>query len=365
MTEPSKLLLFTGSYSGAGESGIHVFQLDPSGGALTLLDEVKGIANPTFVNVNAEGHLLYAIGDKLNSDGVKEGEVAAYAIDPASGTLTEISRTGTMPAEGKIQTSTCHINRDADNRYLIVTSYHGGNIGLVSLDGEGKTVRLTGSAVHTGHGPHPERQDRPHPHSATFSPDERYLFVCDLGLDVIRAYSINYEKGTLEPQGDTKLHPGAGPRHFAFHPDGHSAYVINEVDSTITSFTYEADSGKLTTVLTVPTLPKDYALENTCAEIALSPDGRYLYGSNRGHDSIVIFAVNPATAELHFVEHVSTRGGHPRHFALTPDGSYLIVANRDANNLVVFARDNESGRLTFTGNEAAVSKPVCVKPALF
>ncbi|MDT3425606.1 6-phosphogluconolactonase [Paenibacillus forsythiae] len=365
MTESSKLLLFTGAYSGAGEKGIHVFQFDPSQGALTLLDEVKGIANPTFVDVDAGGRRLYAIGDKLNEDGVKEGEVAAYSIDSASGALKEISRTGTMPAEGKTATSTCHIISDASNRYLIVSSYHGGMIGLVALDGEGRTVRLTDSAVHTGHGADPERQDRPHPHSATLSPDGRFLFVCDLGLDVIRKYTVNYEKETLEAQGDTRLHPGAGPRHFAFHPDGHSAYVINEVDSTITSFTYEAESGTLKTVATVQALPADYALENTCAEIALSPDGRYLYGSNRGHDSIVVYAVNPATAELAYVEHVSTRGGHPRHFALTPDGSYLIVANRDANNLVVFARDNESGRLTFTGHEAAVSKPVCVKPALF
>ncbi|BCG59008.1 lactonase family protein [Paenibacillus sp. URB8-2] len=363
MNQTSKLLVYVGSYSGADANGIHVFQFEPErGGALTLLGGVKGIANPTFINVDAQGHRLYSIGDKTNAEGVKEGEVVAYSIEPEAGTLTEISRTDTMPAEGATAMSTCHITRDSDSRFVVVSSYHGGKIGLVSLDSEGKTVRLTDSAAHKGQGAHPERQDRPHPHSASFSPDERFLFVCDLGIDVIRSYRINGEKETLELHGDTPLHPGAGPRHFTFHPDGRSAYVINEVDSTITSFTYEADAGVLETVVTVPTLPEDYAGENTCAEIAVSPDGRYLYGSNRGHDSIVIYAVDPATAELTFVEHVSTRGGHPRHFALTPGGDYLIVANRDSNNLVVFARDSASGQLTFTGNEAQVAKPVCVKP---
>ncbi|NGM83279.1 lactonase family protein [Paenibacillus sp. 7124] len=363
MNQPSKLFLYVGSYSGADVNGIHVLQFEPEqGGALTLLSGVKGVANPTFINVDEQRLRLYSIGEKVNGHGVKEGEVIAYSVERESGALSEISRTETMLAEGAIATTTCHIARDSGSKFLVVASYHGGQIGLVSLDAEGKTVRLTDFAVHSGRGAHPERQDRPHPHSATFSPDERFLFVCDLGIDVIRAYRINAEKETLELHGDTPLHPGAGPRHFAFHPDGRSAYVINEVDSTITSFTYDAAAGTLSPVVTVPTLPEDYTEENTCAEIALSPDGRYLYGSNRGHDSIVVYAVDPATARLTLVEHTSTHGGHPRHFALTPGGDYLIAANRDSNNLVVFARDSASGKLTFTGHEAQVPKPVCVKP---
>ncbi|MNE47023.1 6-phosphogluconolactonase [compost metagenome] len=162
------------------------------------------------------------------------------------------------------------------------------------------------------------------------------------------------------------MEAGAGPRHFVFHPDGKSAYVINELNSTVTSFLYDSESGALKTVVTVPTLPDDYSYKNNgCAEIAFSADGRFLYGSNRGHDSIVVYAVNAETAELTLVEHVSTHGGHPRHFTVTPDGKYLIVANRDGNNLVVFSLDPDTGRLTFTGNEAKTSKPVCVKPAVF
>lgn len=367
MSEHNRLLLYTGAYASAEESGVQVFEFDgTAGGTLRQVDAVQGITNPTFVNVDPVNGRLYAIGEKPDGKGSKEGEIVTFDIDPASGKLTEVGRVATMPpADGK-QSTTCHINREPDNGYLVVCSYHGGTVGLVSLDADGIPVALTDTAVHSGQGAHPERQDRPHPHSAIFSPDGRFIFVSDLGLDLIRTYSINHDTGKLEHQGDTPLHAGAGPRHLAFHPDGQSAYVINEVDSTITSFTYDAASGKLTTAVTVPTLPADFQEENTCAEIALTPDGRFLYGSNRGHDSIVVFAVDAATAGLTLIEHVPTLGGHPRHFTLTPDGAFLIVANRDGDhNLVVFQISGDSGRLSYTGNAATLSKPVCVKPAIF
>lgn len=366
MNKTAKLLLFIGSYANAAENGVQVFEFDGmAGGTLERLDTVQGITNPTFVNVDAPGNRLYAIGEKGNGEGGKEGEVVSFAIDPHTGKLTELNRTATMPAAGKGQTTNCHISRDSGNDYIVVCSYHGGLVGLVSLGEDGLPLQLTDTAVHTGHSTRPE-QDRPHPHSAIFSPDERFLFVSDLGLDLIRAYRINRDQQTLEVHGETRLHAGAGPRHFVFHPDGKSAYVINELDSTITSFLYNSEAGTLQTVITVPTLPEDYPADhNSCAEIAFSKDGRFLYGSNRGHDSIVVYAVNPDSAELDLVEHVSTLGGHPRHFTVTPDGGFLIVANRDGNNLVVFTIDPSSGRLGYTGNSAEVSKPVCVKPAVF
>lgn len=366
MKDNTRLLLFTGSYASAEESGVQVFELDgAAGGTLALVDKVQGITNPTFVNVNAAEGRLYAIGEKANGEGGKEGEVVSFAIDKHSGKLTELNRVSTMPATGSNQTTTCHISRNSQNEYIIVCSYHGGLVGLVTLDQEGLPVRLEDTAVHTGQGKMPG-QDKPHPHSAIFSPDEKFLFVSDLGLDVIRTYQINPDTRTLEAKGDTLLHEGAGPRHFVFHPDGNSAYVINELDSTVTSFLYDRTAGTLQTVATLSTLPDGYpSADNSCAEIALSADGFYLYGSNRGHDSIVVYAVDPSTARLTQVEHVSTHGGHPRHFTLTPDGAYLIAANRDGNNLVVFSVDRASGRLAFTGNTAEVSKPVCVKPAYF
>ncbi|MEK4007355.1 lactonase family protein [Paenibacillus sp. FSL H3-0333] len=366
MKDKTKLLLFTGSYATAEESGIQVFAFDGgAGGILERLDTAEGLTNPTFVSVDPSGRKLYAIGEKPNGTGGKEGEVITFAIDPETGKLTELQRIQTMPSEGTGQSTTCNINRDARNEHLVVCSYHGGSVGLLKLDQDGLPVALTDIAQHTGHGATPG-QDRPHPHSAIFSPDGRYLFVSDLGLDLIRSYRIDTEAGTFEAIGDTPLHAGAGPRHFVFHPDGKSAYVINELDSTVTSFLYDAAAGTLKTAATVSTLPDGYgAGQNSCAEISFSKDGKYLYGSNRGHDSIVQYAVNPQTAGLTLVEHVSTRGGHPRHFTVTPDGAYLIVANRDGNNLVVFSLDEGSGRLSFTGNTAELSKPVCVMPAVF
>ncbi|MFC3748812.1 lactonase family protein [Paenibacillus sp. GCM10012306] len=364
MSEHNRLLLYTGAYASAEENGVQVFEFDGgAGGTIKLLDAAQGITNPTFVNVDPVRSRLYAIGEQPDGKGSKEGEIVTFAIDPQTGELTRLGVIATMPAAGGKQATTCHISREPQNEFLVVCSYHGGTVGLVSLDAQGLPVALTDTAVHSGHGAHPERQDRPHPHSAIFSPDGRFLFVSDLGLDLIRTYVINRDKKTLEAQGDTVLHPGSGPRHLAFHPDGKSAYVINEVDSTITSFTYDSETGTLQAAVTVPTLPADFTEENTCAEIALTPDGRYLYGSNRGHDSLVVFAVDAATAGLTLVEHVSTQGGHPRHFTLTPNGAYLIVANRDASNLVVFSVDSGSGKLSFTGNTAELSKPVCVKPA--
>lgn len=365
MNEETKLLLFTGSYASAEESGVQVFEFDgAAGGTLRLLDKVQGLTNPTFVNVDTAANRLYTIGEKPNGAGGKEGEVVTFAFDAANGKLSELNRMNTMPAIGNRQTTTCHISRDLSDEYIVVCSYHGGSVGLITLNEDKVADVLTDVAIHSGHGHHPERQDRPHVHSANFSPDGQYIFVCDLGLDLIRAYTINKETHKLEVHGDTILHPGAGPRHFSFHPDGKSAYVINEVDSTITSFTYDSANGKLHTVDTVSTLPENFTEENTCAEITISVDGNYLYASNRGADNIVVFAVDKESAKLTLIEFVSTRGGHPRHFALTPDGAYLIVANRDGNNLVVFAIEAESGRLSYTGNTAEVSKPVCVKPVI-
>ncbi|WP_150268483.1 lactonase family protein [Paenibacillus tepidiphilus] len=355
-----KLLLFIGSYATASESGVKVFEFDgEAGGTLTLKDSVTGIVNPTFLHVDARGHKLHAIGERLNEEGGKEAEIVSYAVHPAAGTLTELKRTPAMPAvEGRNQTTACHINQDKAHEYMIVCSYHGGMAGLFTMGEDGLPERLADTAVHSG-------EAKPHLHSAIFSPDERFLFMCDLGLDLIRTYRINKENNQLEALRDTRLHPGAGPRHFVFHPDGQSAYVINELDSSVTSFRYDSGTGDLETVATVSTLPEGYTGENSCAEIALSEDGRFLYGSNRGHDSIVVYAVESAAAVLTPVEYVETRGGHPRHFALLPGGEFLIAANRDGNNLVVFHVDRESGRLTFTGNEAETGKPVCVKPVVF
>lgn len=354
-----RMLVCIGSYAEAADSGVYVYALQEETGELTLLDQVSGLRNPTFLNVDAPGRKVYAIADRVTESGSKVAEAVAFSIEPDTGTLNELNRVVT------VEDPTCHIQRNEKEAVLIQVSYHGGKVGLVSLTEDGLIGKLLDVSQHEGHSVDPERQDRPHPHSAFYSPDRQYLFVPDLGLDVIRSYTVDYGQGKLKYHGDTKLHPGAGPRHMVFHPGGQLAYVINELDSTITAFQYDASAGQLHTLETVSTLPAGYTGENGCAEITVSEDGRYLYGSNRGHDSIVVYAIDSDSGKLSVVEHVSTQGGHPRHFALTPGGSFLIAANRDSNNVVTFRVDRSTGRLQPTGHSVQVSKPVCVQPAYF
>lgn len=353
-----KLLVFVGSYAEAEHDGVYVYELDRETGALAPMDRVSGLQNPSFLNVDARRRLLYAIAERFE-DGQRKGAAVSFAIDAASGKLRELNRAAT------VDTTTCHIQRDATDRFLVVASYGGGKIGLVELKEDGTIGALLDMKQHEGGSVHPERQDRPHPHSAFFSPDNRFVFIPDLGLDRVRGYRLNAEKRQLQFHEDAAVPPGAGPRHMAFHPNGRFAYVINELDSTVASFRYDAEAGRLTALEVVSTLPDGFSGENDCAEIQISPDGKFVYGSNRGHDSIVVYEVDSESGRLSVVEHVSTRGGHPRHFSLTPDGDYLIVANRDSDNIVVFRVDSASGKLTFTGHTVQASKPVCVKMAYF
>lgn len=357
--QAQQMLVFIGSYAEKTDTGVSVYSFNEEIGELYLLDQVSGLKNPTFLNVDVTRRKLYSIGEGLSDQGKKVAEAVSFSIDPKTGKLAELNRSVTVDAP------TCHIQRDNQNRFLIVASYHGGKVGLVSLTEDGQIGELLDVKQHVGHGPNPARQEQPHPHSSFFSPDHRFLFIQDLGLDVIRAYTIDPEQGTLQVHGDTPTHPGAGPRHLAFHPNGKLAFVINEIDSTVTSFRYDAQEGVLQPVETVSTLPEDFQGENTCAEIAVSEDGKFLYGSNRGHDSIVVYAVDTETGKLTTVQHVSTEGEHPRHFALTPGGRFLIAANRDTNNLAVFQVDRQSGRLQYTGHSVEASRPVCVQPFRF
>lgn len=353
--QDQQLLVFVGSYAERENSSVYAYRFNEETLQLDLLSEVSGLKNPTFLNVDPAGGILYAISEGTSPVGGKTGEAVSFRFDPQQGTLTKLNENTTTAAP------TCHIQRDPQDRYLIVVSYHGGMAGLMEIESDGRIGSLLDVQQHEGHSVK-ERQDRPHPHSTFFSPDGRYLYVQDLGLDIIRTYTIDRENHKLVPHRDNKIHPGAGPRHLAFHPNGQFAYVINELDCTISTLRYDADTGALNEVAAVSTLPDSFDGENTCAEVTVSKDGRFLYGSNRGHDSLVVFAIHPESGELSLVQHVPTEGGHPRHFALTPSGRFIITANRDTNNIAVFRVDPESGQLEFTGRSAEVSQPVCVIP---
>ncbi|KJB85622.1 3-carboxymuconate cyclase, partial [Paenibacillus sp. E194] len=227
------MLVFVGSYAEADSSGLYVYSMDEKTGQLTKLDEAAGLKNPTFINVDVDQQKLYSIGECVAEDGSKTAEVVSFAIDTASGKLTQLNRAFSLDAP------TCHIQRDSQSRYLIVASYHGGRIGLIELQENGQVGSQLDVQQHYGHGPHPN-QNQPRPHSAFFSPDEKYIYVPDLGIDRVKCYSIDKERHVLVTHGEYEVPAGSGPRHLTFHPNGQFVYVINELNSTVTVFSYDA-----------------------------------------------------------------------------------------------------------------------------
>jgi len=352
----SSLLIFLGTYTPAGGAsrGIYAVRLDPATGALGEPVLAAETAGPTFLAWHPDGRTLYALGESGTVGGKPGGALVAFRYDAAAGSLTHL---GTEPTGG---IGLAHVGVDATGRTAAVISYHGGQVASFPLTAEGKPGARTSLITHTGQlGPNAKRQDKPHPHNVTFSPDNRFIYVCDLGLDRIIHYRLD-PGATLTSAGETATQPGAGPRHSKFSADGKFFYVINELDSTIAVHATDAATGALTLGQIIPTLPAGFTGENICAEIRLSPDGRFVYGSNRGHDSLAVFARDGVKGTLTLVEIVPCGGKHPRNFSLSPDGRWLVCANKDSDNVTVFARDDATGRLTATGQPVKVPQAVCV-----
>ncbi|MCI3923008.1 lactonase family protein [Paenibacillus sp. TRM 82003] len=346
-------LCFIGSYAEADSSGVYMCAFDPDTGAIELIDGYAGLLNPTFLQADARTKRLYALAELSGEGGSRRGGVAAFAIDETAKTLHLLNIAESAPS------STCHVELDKSRSCLMVSSYHGGLLGLSPILEDGSIGVSAGVVRHEGASVLPV-QDRPRVHSVTVDADNRFAIVCDLGLDRVYTYRLDAVAGTLARVSEIAVAPGAGPRHFAFHPSQPFGYVINELNSTVTAFAYDPSTGALREIQTLSTLPSSFEGENACADIHLSPDGRFLYGSNRGHDSIAVYAVGD-DGRLTPVEHASVLGRHPRNFALSPDGRFLLAANRDTNNVVVFARDADTGCLQPTGHSLQLSKPVCVK----
>jgi 6-phosphogluconolactonase len=354
MEKNKTLFAFLGSYADSNEPGLYACKYDTETGALELLDQADGLQNPTFLDVDETESKLYAITEASDAAGQRCGAAAAYAVDPSSGKLSLLNKEITVPA------TTCHIALDRTRGSVAVSSYHGGMVGLSPVLEDGRIGPAADIRQHEGASVLPV-QDRPRAHSVTFDRLNRFALACDLGLDRIIVYRLDLSDYRLIPHGHAEIAPGSGPRHFAFHPLSSYGYVINELNATITAFSYDEENGELREIQTVPTLPETYDGENACADIHISPDGKFLYGSNRGHDSIAVYAIDSTTGQLALIEHASTLGGHPRNFAISPDGRFVLVANRDSNNIVTFSRDAQTGKLTPTGSELHVSKPVCIK----
>jgi 6-phosphogluconolactonase len=351
--------LYVGTYTpkGGASHGIYTVRFDPATGALGEPKLAAEMRNPSFLALRPDGQVLYALDESGGTGGGLGGGVAAFAVDSGTGGLKLLNRQPTTGA------STAHLAIDASARMVVTASYTGGQVAAFPLRTDGSLGAHTAWLLPAGAlGPRSDRQERPHPHSITFSPDNRFAYVCDLGLDKIFCYRVDPAAAALVPgpMAAMATAPGAGPRHSVFSADGRFFYVINELNCTIAVYRCDAPTGRLTAGPTISTLPTGFTGQSTCAEIQLHPNGRFIYGSNRGHDSIAVFARDPATGSLTPVEIVSCGGRHPRHFALSPDGEWLICANRDTDDLVVFKVNSATGRLTATGQTARVPQAVCV-----
>jgi 6-phosphogluconolactonase len=312
--------------------------------------------NPSFIEIHPNGKYLYAVSESGDA-----GTVSAYAIDPDTKNLKLLD---TQPSGGS---GPCHVNIDHAGKNVLVANYGSGSVSVIPIEPDGTLAEPSCFVQHEGSSVNPQRQKGPHAHSVNISPDpdghRDFAFVADLGLDKIMIYRLDIEKGTITANDPAfvKVKPGSGPRHFTFSIDGKFAYVINEMGGTITAFSYEPASGALTEIQTVSTLPDDFTGFNACAEVRVHPSGRFLYGSNRGHDSIAVYRIDPANGKLTFIEHERADIKTPRNFNIDPTGKFCLVANQGADSVVVFKIDQETGVLEPTGNKITIGKPVCIR----
>jgi len=355
------MMLYVGTYKqqdpslpNAVNKGIFSYTLEPSSGRLSYQSEINDIVNPSFLAIDSQHRTLYAVDENSTWEACL---VHAYRIDPKTGNLRTINQ---QLSQGS---SPCYVTVDQTNKFAAVANYGSGSVSLLPIGENGRLLPASDSQQHSGSGANPERQEGPHAHCAVFDPTNRFLFVVDLGIDKIMSYRLDIERKRLIPNEIhyLELLPGSGPRHLTFHANGRFAYVINELDSTITALSYDAVKGAFAIMHTVSTLPAEFQGQSHCAEICISPSGKFLYGSNRGHDSLAIFAIDEQTGRLTAVSHQTTHGKNPRNFTIDPSGVFLLVANQDSNNIITFRINHDTGHLDFAQEKIGVSKPVCLK----
>jgi 6-phosphogluconolactonase len=353
--------VFFGTYT-AGNSpskGIYTGQLDLDTGALTSVALATASTEPSYLALHPGGRFLYAVNEVSDFEGNASGGVEAFAIGPSG---TELRRLNQVASGGG---APCHLAVDRQARFVVVANYGGGSVASFPIQADGSLGPRAGFVQHEGRGPNLQRQEAAHAHLAAFDSAARRLFVCDLGIDQVRVYGLG-PAGALVPNvpPSVSLRPGAGPRHLAFAPSGRFVYVNNELDSTVTVFTHDPDTGMMSMVDTVTTLPAGFSGPNSTAHIQATRDGKFLYVSNRGHNSLAIFRIDERTGRLTAAGHTSTGGKTPRDFAIDPTGSFLLAANQDSDTVVVFRIDGQSGALAPVGQPVPVPRPVCVAFAI-
>ncbi len=349
--------VYIGTYTGGKSQGIYVSRLNPTTGALTPVEVAAEIKNPSFLAIHPNQKFVYAVSEVSDSGGKPTGGVSAFAVDSATGKLKLLNQQSSQGA------GPCHLVIDRAGKNALVANYGGGSCAVLPIGDDGRLAEATAAIQHKGKSVDAGRQEGPHAHSINLDPSNRFAFVADLGLDQILIYRFDATKGSLTAN-DPPFAPvagGSGPRHFAIHPSGKSAYVINEMANTVTVFALDATRGSLQELQTITTLPPDFKGKSFTAEVVVHPSGKFVYGSNRGHDSLAIFAVDQSTGKLTSRGNQSTGGKTPRNFAIDPTGKWLLAENQDSGTIVVFRVDEETGALTQMGQALEVPMPVCVR----
>ncbi len=350
-----KYYLYVGAYTESADEGIYVYEFDASTGEIKYLHTVAGVENPSYIAIHGDKNLLLAVNEIMEFQGKKTGALSAFKIEPATGKLTLINQ---VPSGGG---APCYVSIESDGNFAFVANYMAGNITMFPIARDGALSPYSDLQQHQGSGPVTARQKDPHAHTIILDYNEKFALAADLGTDEVISYAIDEKERKLQKASVFKLKAGSGPRHIAFHPNGKLVYVISELANTITACMYDPNTGSLSEIMTTGTLPDDFKGESYCADIHFSEDGKFLYGSNRGHDSIVIFSVDPKTGKISYVGHFSVEGQWPRNFMIDPTGNFLLVANQRSDNIVVFRIDKNTGKVSSTGHEVKVSKPVCLK----
>lgn len=348
MTNNGKFIGYIGTYTKGGSKGIYSFTLDTNEARIADINEAAQLENPTYVTISRDNRYLYSVAKEGESGGI-----VSFSIK-GDGTLSELNRQ-MLPGS-----SPCHVSVDSKNRYVFSANYHKGSVESYLINQEDGTVHPTASIIkHEGSGPDP-RQEKPHTHYAGVTPDENYLAVVELGIDALITYAVK-DDGTLSKAHLLPIKAGSGPRHLVFHPNGKFAYIMTEFSSEVIVLTYHPQNGHFTEKQYISTLPDDFNENNQGSAIHISPDGRFVYAGNRGHNSIAVFSVNLETGELTFVECISTEGDWPRDFILDPTEKFIVASNQESSNLVLFSRDINTGKLTLLQADIEVPHPVCIK----
>ena len=355
--DPKPIWVFVGTYTGGKSRGIYRLELDPETGKLGAPTLAAESENPSFLAVHPSRKFLYAVNEVGKFEGKPGGGVTSFTLDAKAGSLAKLN------SESTVGGGPCHLSVDHTGKTLLVANYGGGSVAAFPLGDDGRIGKATTFIQHEGSSANKARQSEPHAHSINVDKGNRFAVVADLGLDMLLVYRLDPAQSVLTPNDPpfATVAPGSGPRHFAFHPDGKHGYVINELTSTIAAFDYDPERGVLSLLEEVRTLPKGYTGTSYTAEVQVHPSGRFVYGSNRGDDSIAAFAVDRGNGLIAMIEVESSGGKTPRNFGIDPSGQYLLAANQDSDSIVVFTIDPKTGALTPTGQKVEVPKPVCVK----